>query len=193
MELQNFYIETLKLSDIQLVQTLATNTRVKLIKKGEILQHIGDISTELFFLSTGLLRGFLLDSKGKEVTDCFIHAYGTPVVSSIDLGEPSLLCIEALEDSELISVPFSVVLPLVRNNLELITLYNRLLRNSLEMHWKNKTVLIQGTATERYQWFIKRYPGLLDRMSRRYVASFLGMAPVSLSRVRKQLMAEKPM
>lgn len=193
MELQNFYIETLKLSDIQLVQTLATNTRVKLIKKGEILQHIGDISTELFFLSTGLLRGFLLDSKGKEVTDCFIHAYGTPVVSSIDLGEPSLLCIEALEDSELISVPFSVVLPLVRNNLELITLYNRLLRNSLEMHWKNKTVLIQGTATERYQWFIKRYPGLLDRMSHRYVASFLGMAPVSLSRVRKQLMAEKPM
>ena len=165
----------------------------KLIKKGEILQHIGDISTELFFLSTGLLRGFLLDSKGKEVTDCFIHAYGTPVVSSIDLGEPSLLCIEALEDSELISVPFSVVLPLVRNNLELITLYNRLLRNSLEMHWKNKTVLIQGTATERYQWFIKRYPGLLDRMSHRYVASFLGMAPVSLSRVRKQLMAEKPM
>ena len=193
MELQNFYIETLKLSDIQLVQTLATNTRVKLIKKGEILQHIGDISTELFFLSTGLLRGFLLDSKGKEVTDCFIHAYGTPVVSSIDLGEPSLLCIEALEDSELISVPFSVVLPLVRNNLELITLYNRLLRNSLEMHWKNKTVLIQGTATERYQWFIKRYPGLLDRMSHRYVASFLGMAPVSLSRVRKELMAEKPM
>ena len=193
MELNNFFIEKLKLSDIQLVQTLATNTRVKLIKKGEILQHIGDISTELFFLSTGLLRGFLLDSKGKEVTDCFIHAYGTPVVSSIDLGEPSLLCIEALEDSELISVPFSVVLPLVRNNLELITLYNRLLRNSLEMHWKNKTVLIQGTATERYQWFIKRYPGLLDRMSHRYVASFLGMAPVSLSRVRKQLMAEKPM
>ena len=193
MKLQKFYIETLKLSDIQLVQTLATNTRVKLIKKGEILQHIGDISTELFFLSTGLLRGFLLDSKGKEVTDCFIHAYGTPVVSSIDLGEPSLLCIEALEDSELISVPFTVVLPLVRNNLELITLYNRLLRNSLEMHWKNKTVLIQGTATERYQWFIKRYPGLLDRMSHRYVASFLGMAPVSLSRVRKQLMAEKPM
>ena len=193
MELQNFYIETLKLSDIQLVQTLATNTRVKLIKKGEILQHIGDISTELFFLSTGLLRGFLLDSKGKEVTDCFIHAYGTPVVSSIDLGEPSLLCIEALEDSELISVPFSVVVPLVRNNLELITLYNRLLRNSLEMHWENKTVLIQKTATERYQWFLKRYPGLLDRMSHRYVASFLGMAPVSLSRVRKQLMAEKPM
>ena len=193
MELQNFYIETLKLSDIQLVQTLATNTRVKLIKKREILQPIWENSTELFFLSTGLLRGFLLDSKGKEVTDCFIHAYGTPVVSSIDLGEPSLLCIEALEDSELISVPFSVVLPLVRNNLELITLYNRLLRNSLEMHWKNKTVLIQGTATERYQWFIKRYPGLLDRMSHRYVASFLGMAPVSLSRVRKQLMAEKPM
>ncbi|MBM6888133.1 Crp/Fnr family transcriptional regulator [Pseudoflavonifractor phocaeensis] len=185
MDLQNFYTEILKLSDTQLVQALTENSQIKLIKKGDVLQHIGSPSTELYFLMKGLLRGYLLDSKGKEVTDCFVYAHGTPVVSSINLGESSLICIEALEDSELIAIPFSVVLPLIGSNLEVIILYNRLLSNSLKMHWENKTVLVQYTAAERYQWFLESYPGLIKRVSHRYIASFLGMTPVSLSRIRR--------
>lgn len=187
MELQNFYTETLKISDTQLVQTLAENSQIKVIKKGDMLQQIGSISTELYFLTKGLLRGFLLDAKGKEVTDCFAYIRGTPVVPCSDLGTPSLICIEALEDSELISIPFSVVLPLLASNLELISLYNRLLRDSLKMHWENKTILAQCTAAERYQWFLKNYPGLIERVNHRYIASFLGMTPVSLSRTRQTL------
>lgn len=185
MELQNFYTETIKISDTQLVQVLTESSQIKVIKKGDMLQYIGSISTELYFLMTGLLRGFLLDAKGREVTDCFVYAHGTPVVSSIDLGEPSLIYIEALEDSELISIPFSVVLSLIRSNLELVTLYNRLLSNSLKMHWENKTALVQHTAAERYQWFLENYPGLIERVNHRYIASFLGMTPVSLSRIRR--------
>lgn len=153
MEIQNFYIEILKILDAQLIKTLTVNSKIKMVKKGCILQHIGSISTELYFLAKGLLRGFLLDAKGKEVTDCFAYIQGTPVVSCADLGAPSLICIEALEDSELISIPCSIVLPLLAKNLELISLYNRLLRDSLKMHWENKTVFVQCTGTERYQWF----------------------------------------
>lgn len=192
MGIQNFYTETLKISDTQLVQTLTENSQSKFIKKGDMLQHVGSISTELYFLMKGLLRGFLLDAKGKEATDCFIYAHGAPVVASIDLGAPSLICIEALEDSELISIPFSVVLPLIGSNLELITLYNRLLSHSLKMHWENKTALVQYTAAERYRWFLENYPRLIERVNHRYIASFLGITPVSLSRVRKRLKDENP-
>ena len=185
MGIQNFYTETLKISDTQLVQTLTENSQSKFIKKGDMLQHVGSISTELYFLMKGLLRGFLLDAKGREVTDCFVYVHGTPVVSSIDLGEPSLICIETLEDSELISIPLSVVLPLIWSNLEVVALYNRLLSNSLKMHWENKTALVQYTAAERYQWFLENYPGLIERVNHRYIASFLGMTPVSLSRIRR--------
>lgn len=190
MELQKFYTETLKISDTQLVQTLTENSQSKFIKKGDMLQHIGSISTELYFLMRGLLRGFLLDAKGRDVTDCFVYAHGTPVVSSIDLGTPSLIYVEALEDSELISIPFSVVLPLIESKLELVSLYNRLLTDSLKMHWENKTALVQYTATERYQWFLKNYPGLIERVNHRYIASFLGMTPVSLSRIRRIVRGE---
>lgn len=187
MKIQDFYVDTLGIVDAQLARVLTKNSQIKFIKKGNILQHIGSKSTELYFLVNGLLRGFLLDAKGKEVTDCFIYAHGAPIVSSIDLGEPSLLCIEALEDSELIAISFSVVLPLVCSNLELVTLYNRLLSNSLKMHWENKTALVQYTAAERYQWFLENYPGLIERINHRYIASFLGITPVSLSRVRRLL------
>lgn len=187
MKIQDFYVDTLGITDARLAQVLTKNSQIKFIKKGDILQHVGSKSTELYFLVNGLLRGFLLDAKGKEVTDCFIHAHGAPVVSSIDLGEPSLLSIEALEDSELIAISFSVVLPLVCSNMELVTLYNRLLSNSLKMHWENKTALVQYTATERYQWFLENYPGLIERINHGYIASFLGITPVSLSRVRRLL------
>ena len=187
MRIQDFYIETLGIADVELAQALTKNSQSKFIKKGDILQHIGSKGTELYFLVNGLLRGFLLDATGRDVTDCFIYAHGAPIVSSIDLGEPNLLGIEALEDSELIAIPFSVVLPLVYSNLELVTLYNRLLSNSLKMHWKNKTALMQFTAAERYQWFLENYPGLIERINHRYIASFLGITPVSLSRVRRLL------
>lgn len=187
MKIQDFYVETLGIADAQLVQELITNSQTKFIEKEHILQHIGSKSAELHFLVNGLLRGFFLDAKGNEVTDCFIYAHGAPVVSSVDLGQPSLIGIEALKDSEVISIPFSVVLPLVYSNLELATLYNRLLSNSFKRHWENKMALIQYTAAERYQWFLENYPGLIERVNHQCIASFLGITPVSLSRVRRLL------
>lgn len=50
MEIQNFYTETLKISNTQLVQMLSENSQIKVIKKGDILQYIGSVSTALYFL-----------------------------------------------------------------------------------------------------------------------------------------------
>lgn len=47
-----------------------------------------------------------------------------------------------------------------------------------------KTILCQNTATQRYDWFCKEYPGLIERVNNRYAASYLGMTPVTFSRLR---------
>ena len=44
--------------------------------------------------------------------------------------------------------------------------------------------LSQGDATERFEWFCKEYPGMVDMVNNRYIASFLGITPVTLSRLR---------
>ena len=57
MELQNFYVETVKISDTGLLQTLIKNSQIKFIKKGDMLQHIGSINTELYVASYWMPRG----------------------------------------------------------------------------------------------------------------------------------------
>lgn len=190
VDVQSFYTEVLHLSDSSLIQQLTAHSKVVFVKKGEIIQNIGDFAEKIFFLEQGLLRGFFFDANGREVTDCFGFIRGTPAVSCMDLDIPTpicLICIEALEDSVLISIPVNVLSHTLENNTNAISLYNRLLRMSLKLHWECKIMLAQYTATERYVWFLKSFPGLIDRVSHKYIASFLGITPVQLSRIRHAL------
>lgn len=187
MDIQFFYTNTLGLSDKELIKTLAVNSKVNFVKKGTIIQNIGDINTELHWLEQGLFRGYFLDVKGHEITDCFGFISGIPLISCLDLSLPAPVCIEALEDSTIVSVPLKMIFQLLEKNMELISLYNRSLQQSLTLHWENKIMLMQYTAIDRYLWFLKRFPGLIDRVSHKYIASFLGITPVSLSRIRKAI------
>lgn len=187
LDIVSFYTEVLHLSDSSLIQQLTVNSKVFFVKKGEIIQNIGDLNQKIFFLEDGLLRGFLFDANGREVTDCFGFIPGTPAVSCLDLDIPTPICIEALEDSVLISIPLDVLSHALENNTDALNLYNRLLRMSLKLHWECKIMLAQYTATERYSWFLKNFPGLVDRISHKYIASFLGITPVQLSRIRRAI------
>lgn len=187
LDIQTFYKDILNLSDKEIVQLFSVNSRIFFVEKGSIVQNIGEINTQICFLAKGLLRGFFLDANGREVTDCFGVVPGTPAVSCLDLDIPTPICIEALEDSTLISIPSNVLFPLVQSNIEVIALYNRLLRESLKMQWESKIMLAQCTASERYIWFLEHFPGLIDRISHKYIASFLGITPVQLSRVRRAI------
>ena len=69
-------------------------------------------------------------------------------------------------------------------------MYNRYLVSALEYHWETKMLLYRCTAMERYRWFLSRYPGLIDSISNKHIASFLGMTPVTLSRLRRQLRSQ---
>ena len=62
-----------------------------------------------------------------------------------------------------------------------------MLQQALRTHWEIRTMLCQHTAMERYQWFLQTYPALADRVSNKYIASFLGLTPVTLSRLRRAL------
>ncbi len=59
--------------------------------------------------------------------------------------------------------------------------------DAFAMHWEIKTMICRNNAMQRYQWFLKTYPRLVDRISNKHVASFLGITPVTLSRLRRTL------
>ena len=73
---------------------------------------------------------------------------------------------------------------------ELMEIYNFFLRKALARHWEGKILMHQCAAMERYQWFLREYPGLINAVSNKHIASFLGMTPVTLSRLRRKLREE---
>ena len=113
-------------------------------------------------------------------------------MASFDLQAPSPISIEALTEAEVLLVPLETALRFLEQDPRLVQVYNRLLQSSLHTHWQIKTMLHQRTAMERYQWFLEAYPGLIDQVTNRHVASFLGMSPVTLSRLRHTLPCGPP-
>ncbi len=154
-----------------------------------MIVRTGEIQNDVRLLDSGIARGYFLNINGKEVTDCFVYHRGEGIMSyyQLELDIPSPMTIEMLEDGGYYYMPISEVIELQEYYPEIIRLYNRLLMASLNMHWRLQQVLNQFNATQRYQWFLEEYPGLIKRVSNKYIASYIGMTPVTLSRIRRNL------
>lgn len=189
MEAYDFYRDVYHLKDEELIQKFAKATRRKKLKKGEFVVRIGEILNHVYFMESGILRGYFLDEDGREVTDCFCAQCGCTAMpfGQMELNVLSPISIEILEDGEFFFVSISEVIALQKDYLEITLLYNRLLIQALEEHRKLKQVLNQYTALQRYQWFLQEYPGLIERVRNKYIVSFLGITPVTLSRLRRSL------
>jgi len=159
----------------------------KISKHGFLLQQ-GEICHNTFFVEKGLLRMYSSDKNGKEHIIQFApENWLIGDRSSLYFNEKSSYFIEAVEDSEVLFLNpdfFSKLLEEFPNSIE---------RNDLIIQKHVKSLqdrinsLLGETAEERYMKFTKMYPDLLMRVPQWMIASYLGITPESLSRVRKEL------
>lgn len=188
----DFYQNVFHLKDKELIQQFSDATKIRCMKRGEYVVRIGEVLNEVYFMEKGITRGYFLDVNGKDVTDCFSFSCGSTVMPfcqlELDISAP--MTIEVLEDAKFFCIPIFVVIELQNNYVEVTRLYNQLLIKALNEHWKLKQILNSYTAVQRYQWFLEEYPGLIGKVSNKYIASFLGMTPVTLSRLRRVLKDE---
>ena len=185
MLIKKFYQEILGVSDENLLCMLCDATDIRHLTKGELLIGVGTVQKDLYFLRHGVLRGFYFDVEGKDITDCLLVKCGTPAMSCFAFGDDATatMNIEALTDTDVFCLPIVVVKSLLDEHPDLVRVYNRLLVESLRSHWEIKSVVSQKSAMDRYQWFLSAYSGLIDQISQKYIASFLGMSQVHLCRI----------
>lgn len=189
MTADEFYRNVFHLENRELIYKLISATEIRYLKKGEFVVHIGEIQDDIYFLESGIARGYFLDENGKEVTESFSFRCGTAVVSinHLELNCPSPMAIEMIEGGHFFCVPLTVIIQLQKQYQEVTTIYNQMLIAAADTHCKLRHILISYSAMQRYQWFLEEYPGIIQRVSHKYIASFLGMTPVTLSRLRKTL------
>ncbi|CAM4103301.1 cAMP-binding domain of CRP or a regulatory subunit of cAMP-dependent protein kinases [Pedobacter westerhofensis] len=166
---------------------ISSEIKVKTFEKNKIILSPGETSTKTFFVSEGLLRCYSVDSKAKTNVIQFAPERWWLSERNGFFDEPSDFYIDAIEPTTALLLPrnyfndSAVHVPCMHD------LNNTMLNNSIRFMQKRINMLLSATAEERYLDFIKLYPNLTLRVPQWMIASYLGITPESLSRVRKDL------
>jgi CRP-like cAMP-binding protein len=186
-KLKTYLQKSIAISDEQF-DFISKDLKVKSFEKNEILVSQGEISTKTYFVTEGLLRTYSIDSKGKvHIIQFAPEHWWLSERNGILFNEASDFYIDAIEPTRAILIPKDYF-----NNISLHVdgmheLNFAMLNNAIRFMQKRINMLLSATAEERYLDFIKLYPNLTLRVPQWMIASYLGITPESLSRVRKDL------
>jgi CRP-like cAMP-binding protein len=170
--------------EIKIFTSLLT---AKQLRRRQYLLQAGDICRTENFVSSGLLRAYTVDRQNNEHTLMFaMEDWWISDLYSLITETPSTLHIEALEDSELFCIDKLSLESLYQQVPPFERLMRILFQNAFVAHQQRILSSISQSAEERYGAFIKKYALLEQRVPQTLIASYLGMTPETLSRIRKQ-------
>lgn len=156
----------------------------KTVKKKQFFIHEGEVARGTCFVTTGLLRSYSIDGNGVEHVIQFAPpGWWVGDLGSIVHRRPSILNVDALEDS--------VVIFLAETDIEdiydRIPAFDRFTRiitqNALAAHQARLVSILSSPAKERYAEFCRLYPSLIDCLSQKQIASYIGVTPEFLSKM----------
>jgi len=159
------------------------------IAKGEYYIREGQLPKKFGFVEQGLFRYLYINNKGTEFTKNFILEHNfISAYSAMISQQPSRMFIEALEDSFVYDISYNDWLELKKGH----ECWNQFLVTILEKAFSTKEIrerdLLLLEAQERYALFKKEFPTLENRIKQHLIASYLGISPISLSRIRNKMM-----
>lgn len=166
--------------------------QVKKLRRRQYLVQEGNISRMECYINKGCLRSYHLDDKGIEhVVQFGIEDWWIGDMHSFITGRPAKFNVDALEDSELLCID--------KNDLEILyakvpkfeRFFRILIQNSFVVQQERILNSMMQSAEQRYLNFIERYPQFEQRLPQHQVASYLGISPETLSRIRKQIAEKK--
>ena len=187
---QKYLIEKGDLSEADFVR-IAPFIKTKAVTKDMFLLKEGDICSHFFFVEQGLLRFYALNDHGKE--NILQFATENWIVSdrgSVYFQEPSAYYIDAIENTKVVMIDEAFIDKVSEVNPNFRKQNERLLQNHIRHLYKRVSQLLGVSARTRYLDFVAMYPDIMLRVPQWMIASYLGVTPESLSRVRKALAKE---
>jgi len=156
--------------------------------KKQTLLSIGDVCKSCYFIVSGSIQIFTLDQNGKETTRNFVfeNTFLTQLASFL-YQKPALEGFRTIENCELLVLDKNNYLRLQDQIPALKIIYDTNLEQSYLHSVERANMLMMSTASEKIHWLLEKYPTILSRLSNKLVASYLDIAPETLSRLKSQL------
>jgi CRP-like cAMP-binding protein len=170
------------------IQTILSRFKPMKVLKNEILLGESDTSKRMHFVIHGCLRIYYLQADGSEATRylAFENNFATGLMAFIS-QKPSEEYIQALENTELLYITRNDFYDLV----DLLPAWEKFFRNYLEHAYVNNTrklmSFITMDATQRFQYLMAENPQVVQRLSNKIVANYLGISQEALSRIKGKL------
>ncbi len=174
------------------VQVILKSSKTQTFATGEFLITEGQTRKEVFWVRKGLVRGFRVNDKWEEITT-MLRWENQPVVSPnvILFDQPSQQYFQALEPTEVFRFDYDKIQSIIDGNPKLEANRTFILRNILKEALQRIDSFVLQSPEERYLDFIRTKPDIMNRVPNKYIANVLGITPVSLSRIRKRIAADK--
>lgn len=156
----------------------------KMFNKGTDVQAIGHTCKTIYFVKKGCVRIYYF-KEDIDITESFEFENAFVArAESLFTGKPSLKAIQTIEDTILIGIDSAQLFLLFDTHHDLERLFRKIIETSY-VNTVNRIESLQfNTADERYKNLLKDHPNVLQRVPLKYIASYLGITPVSLSRIR---------
>ena len=188
-ELVKFLIKYTSLSD-ELINVIVENSDIKSYKKGTILLREGELSNECFLILKGCIRSYVVKDGEEKIIEFYTEEqpvspinYGTKTPSEhyLECIEDTFACVGTPENENQIFRNY----PQVESACRIVT-------ESIMGSYQSSLADYKTTsAEERYLKLLKERPELIQRVPQYQLASYLGIRPESLSRIRKRLFKQE--
>ncbi|GEO11666.1 Crp/Fnr family transcriptional regulator [Segetibacter aerophilus] len=163
----------------------------KLRKKQYLLQQ-DDVCKYTAFVEKGAMRAYTTDDKGSEhIVQFALEGWWISDIYSFLTGEPSIYNIEALEDVELLLLTRPKDEEMLQKVPKMERYFRILSQKSLVAMQRRLIGSLSQSAEEKYTRLVTTYPDIIQRVPQHMIASYLGITPETLSRIRKQMSTRK--
>ena len=179
-------------ADREALGELVAVSSFRVIAQGSLIASIGDGTGYSGLMLNGTARSYYIDSEGNDITRGFA-VEGSLFMDEGLYGYDERICMwEALEDSTVMLCETSRAKDLIRSNAAFKDLWICLLEMSVRYKLYRENGFLVESASERYMHFKKLYPEVCRRVPQKHIATYLGITPESLSRIRSAMKERKP-
>jgi CRP/FNR family transcriptional regulator len=155
------------------------------IKKKKFLLQPDEVCRANYFVSKGCMRLYFINRNGQEQTTMFgIENWWITDYDSLETGRPSHYYIQAVEDSEIVSLNKNILDDLLEKTPKMERYFRLILQKAYTASMRRFEYLRDQSDEERYRQFILLFPGFVQRVPQYMLASYLGFTPQFLSKIR---------